>query len=155
MTLGEKVKRLREYKRMTADEFGAVLGLKRQSVHMIESNNRGLNFYQIKDICQKLKIDSHYFFENIENPAEADLTLPGVMSDHEAVKQLLDKIKQYSPDEQDPVAYRVSINQPLRSIVEKLIYLDGSVLNKLDGYISGYLASLTEQEQPRERPAQA
>ena len=59
--LGDRIKQLRKYFDLNQSQLGKILGIKKQAVSMIESDERGLSFDQINRIVEAYKIDARWF----------------------------------------------------------------------------------------------
>lgn len=59
--LGEKVKLLRNRRRLKQDDLAEVLELSRSQVSNLESGRRNLSLKQLEKLCEYFKVDMSYF----------------------------------------------------------------------------------------------
>lgn len=59
--LGEKVKLLRNRRRLKQDDLAEVLDLSRSQVSNLESGRRNLSLKQVEKLCEYFKVDMSYF----------------------------------------------------------------------------------------------
>ena len=153
LTIGTRIKKLRKYLDLSGEELGAVLGIKKNAVSMIENDNRGLSHQQIQRIVDQYKIDPRYFYGLIGSPEEADLNnnnnrAKGYDDLVNEIQELRKQVKK--PEEIDPIAERVMINAKLRDLVSMVQFLDGNIIERINAVVYGYMARLRE-EQPDQK----
>lgn len=56
MTLGERIKKIRKDKDLTQQEFCEKIGLKRNSISLVESGKRNISDQAIKSICREFNV---------------------------------------------------------------------------------------------------
>lgn len=56
MTLGERIKKVRKSKDLTQQEFCEQIGLKRNSISLVESGKRNISDQAIKSICREFNV---------------------------------------------------------------------------------------------------
>lgn len=56
MTLGERIKKVRKSKDLTQQEFCEQIGLKRNSISLVESGKRNISDQAIKSICREYNV---------------------------------------------------------------------------------------------------
>lgn len=141
MPLSEQIQKLRSHLRLTGAEFGEAIGLKKSAISMIEKGERGLDHSQIQKIVTEFRVDPRYFFDMIEEPADAIMDSDRRTVNYDdlvsEVREMRRQIGDTSKD--DPVAHRVAINQTLRDHVQMIQFLDSSVLNRINALVYGYL----------------
>ncbi len=115
--------------------------------------NGVLSYEKLALLLKTYNIDARYFFGQIEDPEDADLTRrkEQAKSPIEAIeamtKEMEDLKHTLHPDtDLDPVTERVRINEELKNLVKPIIYLDGTVLRDLRLLIEGYLMGREDQK---------
>lgn len=157
MNVLDRMIEIRKYRRLTQADVAEWFGLSKQGYQKKESGKIiGINPSDLEIFLKKTNIDARYLFGQIDDIEEADLSKqkkkPADYTDLvNEINTLKDKVT--SVKEKDPVAYRVSINNPLRNIAEKLQFLDAALLEKIDAMILGYLSSLSENQNKKESAA--
>ena len=63
MTVGERLKKLRNELGYTQSEFAEKLGLSRNSIACYEGGTRNMNDYILKNICQTFNVDYNWLTE--------------------------------------------------------------------------------------------
>ena len=67
MTIGTKIKNLRDKKRMSQGELSAILGIGTSTLGSIESGEtKKIDFLLMDKICKEFNVDSEYFKENFK-----------------------------------------------------------------------------------------
>ena len=134
--IGDRIKQLRKYFDLNQSQLGKILGIKKQAVSMIESDERGLSFDQINRIVEAYKIDARWFFDQgIDKIEDADLTKRGGDSNLSQTEALLREIqelkKQRKPVEDiDPVAHRVMISKPHYDLMKMIQFWDANMVRQ-------------------------
>lgn len=127
----------RSQKGYTQEEFATKVSMGISNWKKIEQGNRKISIDLILTINLILKLDIRYYFGEI--PYEEALNPEARYKDLvESIESLKKKVM--SPQEIDPIAERVMINNDLNNLVRKIVYLPGELLRELDSYISGFLA---------------
>jgi len=151
--LGDKIKQLRKYFDLNQSQFGKVIGVKKQAVSMIEANERGLSYDQIKQIIEEYKIDIRWLFEqNIDNIEDADLSKRGensTLSQSEALlKEIQELKKQRKPVEDiDPIAHRVMISTPHYDLMKMGQFWDANMIRQFTAMAHAFLSGKEYGEQ--------
>ena len=74
MDIGERIKEVRKYRRMTQQELADGVGVKKAIISLYESNQRKPSFEALEAICDTLNIDMGYLFGQTSlSIAEIDL----------------------------------------------------------------------------------
>ena len=60
LTLGERIKKLRKDKGLTQQEFCNRIGLKRNSISLVESGKRNISDQAIKSICREFGVNEEW-----------------------------------------------------------------------------------------------
>lgn len=116
----------------------------KNGISLIENGKRGLSFEQLALIIKTLNIDARFFFDQIDDVENA----PGE-SPLEGIKKEIASLKEFvhpAPSQLDNVGQRVMSNQELYSIVQDIMYCDGTVLRDIRNRIEGYLEGLKAAE---------
>jgi len=144
--LGDKIKELRQYFDLNQSQLGRILGVKKQAVSMIESNNRGLNYDQIRKIVKTYKIDVRWLFEQgIDKIEDADLSKRGEdanLTQTEALLREIQELKQQRKpvEDLDPIAHRVMISQPHYELMKEIQFWDANMVRQFKAMAFAYLA---------------
>ncbi|HUX49676.1 MAG TPA: helix-turn-helix transcriptional regulator [Spirochaetia bacterium] len=154
MELSERFRKARTYRKLSQDNVATELGISRAKVSALETDGRGITYETVKQFSVKLRFDVRWFFEQLETLEEADLDRRGASLGESTLERIENELKelraaQYTkgPGERpDQVVDRVRVNAKLHDIVEKLAFLDATVLEKIDGVIHGYLAGKRDNE---------
>lgn len=85
MTQGERVKMVRESKRLTLDQFGEKLGVTKTAISRIENGTRGLTEQMLKAICREFSINEKWL-------RTGDGDMPQKLSEDEEVADLVSDI---------------------------------------------------------------
>lgn len=151
LLFGNRVKLIREELGLKGSEFGDRLGLTKQQISFIETDARNLTAEHIQKIVTEFSVDPRWFFGLIENVPDAIFenqhdgreTLTEILSKKiDQQSALLEELKVgmvVPKPEEDKIAHRVAINLKLREVVEKIAFLDASMLEKIDTLVYGYL----------------
>ena len=163
MTIGQKVRIAREFRKMSQEELGQVIGLKKSKISHFENGSQTLNSDQLSIIIKHLNVDPRYFFDKQDDKAPKDLYLyvSEAAAEYENPKKYDDLVREIQDMKQkinpvskiDPIAERVMINAELYSIVEKIQFLEGSALKEINALITGYLAAKTPKSEKERRHA--
>lgn len=157
MIIFERIQNIRKYRNLTQETVASWFNLSKQSWSRKERGiEGGFGPEEILTFLNKTSIDARYLFNQIDKIEDADLKQPSKkITDYSdlvyEINTLKDKVT--SVQEKDPIAYRVSINNPLRSIAEKLQFLDAAVLEKIETLVMGYLASMSDSNNKKESAA--
>lgn len=143
MTLGERIKSLRLYLKISQEEFGNVLGISKSAISLVERNERSLSYSQLLSLINEFHIDPRYFFGIIDEPSDANMDKKEqndmTLLFHE-IREIKKTVKPAS--EIDPIAHRVSIIHELREIVDPIKFLDSQVLREIKAMVLGYVTCL-------------
>ena len=141
MDIGERIKEIRKYRRLSQDDVAAWFGIKKQSWGAKERGEiGGFSLADIQLFLEKTQIDSRWLFGQIDVPIEeADLKLRG--PERSLTQQMIDEIQELRKrtrplKELDPLAERVVNDTSLRRIVELLIRRRSS-FERIQGYLEG------------------
>ena len=140
---GTRLREVREHIGLTGQQFGEKIGLSKQQVSLLEKAERDLTAQHILLIYQAFHIDPRFFFGMLGTVADADLSesyeAPTTENLLKRLSDLEDKVR--PAQDSDPVAHRVTVNAPLRDLVRRIMYLDATLLEKIDAFIQGFLIS--------------
>lgn len=97
MTIGERVKELRNALNLTQTEFGERLGIARITVAYYESGKNNINEYMLRNICKTFNVDYNWLTEgNFEMFLEKDDSLiDKILSEYNINPSQLPLIKAY------------------------------------------------------------
>jgi len=142
-SFGTRLREVREHIGLTGQQFGEKIGLSKQQVSLLEKAERDLTAQHILLIYQAFHIDPRFFFGMLESVADADLSesyeAPTTENLLKRLSELEDKVR--PAQDSDPVAHRVTVNAPLRDLVRRIMYLDATLLEKIDAFVQGFLVS--------------
>ena len=146
----ERIREVRKYRHLTQDNIAEWFNISKQSWSRKERGTEGgLGPEQLKLFIEKTKIDARYIFGQIDSLEEADLTrqterkkdYSDLVNEIQSLKTHVQGVK-----ESDPVAYRVSINNALHRVVEKIQYLDAGYLERVDALIQGFFEAESQRK---------
>ena len=136
-----RLQQIRLYRNLTQAECASWLGITHQSWGAKERGEAaGFSLGDIRLILDKTEIDARYLFGQIDSIADADLRLKRKDSYDDWIQRLEEMERHVIPAEKhDELAYRVTVNQPLRAIVDLLKNVEGGKLREIYGIIYGYM----------------
>lgn len=136
LEIGERIKQYREYLGLNQEEFGIPVGVKKAHISDIERGERKPSLELLSRIIDSFSIDARYFYNQIDEPASADLSKreDPKMSEVERLTSVVEGLRRYvtPATDIDPLAARVSIDSELRDICELIAYKDGSLKQGCD-----------------------
>ena len=148
---------IRKYRRLTQEEVANWFGMSKQGWQKKEAGKiTGFDLHDIGLFLEKTGIDARYLFGKINRIEDADLLSQRNKSiNYEDLYQKINDLenKILPVKDKDPIAYRVSINEPLRKLVSKIQYLDAHMIEKVDVLITGFLAAQTDNQEVKESAA--
>lgn len=145
-----RIQEIRQYRKLTQADVADWFSISKQSWSRKERGTEGgLGPAELQTFLEKTEIDARYIFNQIDSIEEADLRRKKtIIKDYSDLVNVISDLKDkvFSVKEKDPVAYRVSINNTLHKVVERIQYLDGSMLERIDSLIIGFLTSESEKK---------
>jgi transcriptional regulator with XRE-family HTH domain len=142
-TARERLKEIREYRRLSQADFGALLGVSQQAYGKKErAEADGFSPDDFEAILLKVEIDARWLFGQMPGPIEtADLRISGGKNDAAEVHEIVTEYRTWkdSLSKKDALAQRLQSDEELRDCVEMLIENRGLV-----GRVIGYIESKTE-----------
>ena len=152
MGLGSKVKRLREHLDFSQDKFALSLGVKKSHISNIENDKSSLSYEKLAQIIKTHGVDARYFFDQLDSPEEADLSLRGGNpgeSPLEALRKDLKDMKERwrPPDGMDEVAQRVLENPDLYDLVNQIRFWDGASLKRFGDMAFSYMRGRRDERE--------
>jgi transcriptional regulator with XRE-family HTH domain len=151
------LKEIREYKKLTQKEVAGWFGLSTSSYSAKERGvEGGFGPQEINLFLDKTQIDARWLFGQIDcSIQEADLALHQPKDQY---SNLIDKIsdleaKVIPAKDRDKLAHLVTINAPLRDIVDILKDLEGGRLKDVKNCIWGFLYGATPRDEKPEEDA--
>lgn len=143
MEIGEKIRAVREYRKLTGEEFGKPLAVSRANLSQIENGKRHASTELLYLICQSYDIDARFFFDQLDDVKHADLMHKDAPTAENMMRKLEELERKVKPPEDiDPLAYRVTIDAELREVVEILAYRDGTTKRRIRDHIAGWISSI-------------
>jgi transcriptional regulator with XRE-family HTH domain len=140
MTFGERVKKLRNHLGYTQEDFAQKLELKKSYISNVENGDRTLSTQSIQTIVSEFNVDARWFFgqlDSVEDAVLADGEAPTTENLMHRLNALESKVR--GPQEDDPLAEKVRINQPLRELVEMVQFWDGNMIRRFRDIAYGFL----------------
>ena len=152
MHINERLETIRKYRRYEQEDFSAMFGNSQQAWSKRENEETaalGMPLRLIIEMMDKLDIDARYLFGQLESIESADLRLRS-NANRDLTVELIDEVRELrklrKPDPNiDPVFERLRINQPLYEICNLIKNLDGTLLQRIEDLIKGFMFA---QEKP-------
>lgn len=142
----ERFKMIREYRGLSQESVGVWFGISKQALGKKEAGKiAGFSLSDIQIYLERTEIDARFLFGQIDKIEDADLRIAKKISNLTELTEKIESLQNaYRAEEvrEDPLSYRVKINEPLRKIVSKIAYLEGNVLHEIDIYLTGFLAGM-------------
>lgn len=146
--VGRRFKELRRYLDYdSGPQFAKRIGVSKQTISSIETNGDGLTRERIQFLCDEFKIDSRYFFGQIDSTEEADLSKRGIDPKQSQIERLTAQIKEMGEQlkfvrprsDLSPEAERVMQNNELTELVRQVMFWDGNALRTFRAMAFAYM----------------
>ena len=141
MNTTERLKAARQYRNISQKQIADLLKITSQSYSAKERGiSAGFSPDDLSMIINFLEIDARWIHGQIScDIVEADLKMKKYTGDSEEIAQLLDELKslKLKKSDIDPVSHRVSIDNNLRKVVDKINKLDRKHWEKIETFVDG------------------
>lgn len=123
--MNKRIKKLRLELELTQTEFGERIGMKQNSITLIENGHRNISDYNIRRICHEFKVNEEWL-----------RTGSGEM------------FKPKPTDELDQLAYKYRLSNADYVMIEKFLALKPEVRQGIFDYIHEVAAALNDESDP-------
>lgn len=145
MTIGERIKILRKEKKLSMEDFGAVIGVGKSAVSRIENGVNGTTDQTIRSICREFGVNEHWLrtgegemFEQTKETALDHLAFEyGLNSSQRAV---IEGFLDLTPSKKNGIFigdHIKALRKALRLTQQEFAARIGSVQNTITGYETG------------------
>lgn len=153
MTLGERIKKVRKDKDLTQQEFCKQIGLKRNSISLVESGKRNISDQAIKSICREFHVNEEWL-----RTGNGDMFIPAANT---TLEQLIQEYHLNDIEREIVTAFvtlddksRAAVTQYLRKVAAAVVEgRDERPHDELDieAEVAAYRAHLLREKEAREK----